>query len=281
MAQPVRTGGSGAPPTRSVGESLVIAGWASFELLQLAEQLVVLGVRDGRIVEDVVGVVMAGEFGAQRAKRSPPAEWLWSLAFLRRRGGGRVSSRPEFRSCPSRRRTPTWSRSRPACRRAAAGRSRRPRCARDGWPATGRRKHRAVTVAGGRYQRNVQQQRQARGGLVAAAGIGRDGKQRAAVAVGMTSGRPGAGRNPAVSAANSVLICHGARLDCTFTLSARRPATNWCRRRIARKRDISGTSHSASSSSATWRRRLTNSEYSISLSADVRLASCMPACSIV
>ena len=47
---------------RVAGDKLGVGG---FEFLQRAEQLVVLGVRYGRIVEHVVGVVMAGKLGAQ------------------------------------------------------------------------------------------------------------------------------------------------------------------------------------------------------------------------
>jgi hypothetical protein len=54
-----------ALPTRWVGESLVISSGAGFQRLELVEQPVVLGVRNARLVEDVVAVVVLIQFSAQ------------------------------------------------------------------------------------------------------------------------------------------------------------------------------------------------------------------------
>ena len=56
-----------APPTRWVGESGVIElGMRGLEGLQLLQERVELGVGDLRRVEDVVGVLVAPDVGAER-----------------------------------------------------------------------------------------------------------------------------------------------------------------------------------------------------------------------
>jgi hypothetical protein len=55
----------GCPPTRWVGESGVAAPDVRLQRLQLAKQPVVLGVRDLRIIEDVVAVVVVVQLAAQ------------------------------------------------------------------------------------------------------------------------------------------------------------------------------------------------------------------------
>ena len=56
-----------APPTRWVGESGVISsGCAGLEGPQLLQERVELGVGDLRRVEDVVGVLVAPDVGAER-----------------------------------------------------------------------------------------------------------------------------------------------------------------------------------------------------------------------
>mgnify|MGYP003694504673 CR=1 FL=1 len=75
----LRNSSSGAPPTRCVGESGVAElGMRRLQLGELAEQLVVLGIRNARIVEHVVAVVVRFDVPAQlsarrRIFRRPPS----------------------------------------------------------------------------------------------------------------------------------------------------------------------------------------------------------------